>query len=209
MLEQLFGSKTRVRILRLFLNNPSQPYYLRELARKLKSQLNSVRREINNLEKMGIIKGVKPAGDKADKEAEKSPKAKNKKLISGSKKYFVANIDFILYPELKALLLKAQLLSEKSFVRKIESLAPVKLLILTGIFVGSPNGSTDMLLVGAVNRKKLAKITKEFEKNLNRGVNYTIMSQQEFRYRRDITDRFLYDILEGKKMVIVDKITKP
>ena len=69
MLEQLFGSKTRVRILRLFLNNPSQPYYLRELTRKLKSQLNSVRREINNLGKMGIIKSVKPAEDKEAKEA--------------------------------------------------------------------------------------------------------------------------------------------
>ena len=68
MLEQLFGSKTRVRILRLFLNNPSQPYYLRELTRKLKSQLNSVRREINNLGKMGIIKSVKPAEDKEAKE---------------------------------------------------------------------------------------------------------------------------------------------
>ena len=202
MLEQLFGSKTRVRILRLFLNNPSQPYYLRELTRKLKSQLNSVRREINNLGKMGIIKSVKPAEDKEAKEA------KGKKMISGGKKYFITDTDFILYPELKTLFLKAQLLSEKSFVRKIENLASVKLLILTGVFVGLQNASTDLLLVGAVNRRKLAKIAKEFEKDLNHGINYTVMSQQEFRYRRDITDRFLYDILEGKKMVIVDKITK-
>ena len=55
MLEQLFGSKTRVKLLQLFLNNPKKDYYLRQLAREIKGQLNSVRREVNNLEKIGII----------------------------------------------------------------------------------------------------------------------------------------------------------
>jgi DNA-binding Lrp family transcriptional regulator len=203
MLEQLFGSKTRVNLLRIFLNNPSQPYYLRELARKLKTQLNSVRREVNNLEKLGIIKSVQLAPSEA--EGKKSKKAK--KIKRGSKKYFLADTDFILYPELKGLLLKAQLLLERRFVRKVEKMAKVKLFILTGIFVGLEGFATDMLLVGTVNRKKLAKVVRDFEKELNRNINYTFMSVQEFRYRHDITDRFLYDILEGRKIVIIDNIT--
>jgi len=201
MLEQLFGSTTRVKLLRLFLNNPSQPYYLRELARKLKTQLNSVRREVINLEKIGIIKSVQLVGPGLEKN---KPKKKEEKT-QGSKKYFLANTDFVLYPELKALLLKAQLLLERSFVGKIEGMSKVKLFILTGIFVGVEGFVTDILLVGTVNRKKLNKIVHDFEKEWGRSINYTVMTQQEFKYRQDITDRFLYDILEGRKIIIVDK----
>lgn len=204
MLEHLFGSKTRVNLLQLFLNNPSQPYYLRELARKLKTQLNSVRREVNNLEKIGIIKSVQLVVPLTGKKGKKVKKT----IKRGSKKYFLADTDFILYPELKGLLLKAKLLLERSFVSKIEKMAKVKLFILTGAFVGIEGFVTDMLLVGTVNRKRLAHIVKEFEKELSHSINYTVMSQQEFNYRQDITDRFLYDILEGKKIVIIDKITE-
>lgn len=200
MLEQLFGSKTRVKLLRLFLNNPSQPYYLRELARSLKTQLNSVRREVNNLEKLGIIKSIKLAEEPAGKTG------KSKKDRGGSKKYFLAETDFILFPELKALLLKAQLLLERNFVSKIERMSDLKLFILSGIFVGIEGFATDMLLVGSMNRKRLATIVKDFEKELNRSINYTVMTPQEFKYRKDITDRFLYDILEGRKIVILDKL---
>ncbi|MFA5021499.1 MAG: hypothetical protein WC508_00245 [Patescibacteria group bacterium] len=200
MLEQLFSSKTRVKLLRLFLNNPSQPYYLRELARKLGTQLNSIRREIENLEKIGIIKSVH-----LEESVGKNQAADEK---PGAKKYFLADTEFILYPELKALLLKAQLLLERNFVSKIEKLAQIKLFILTGIFVGVDNYPTDLLLIGTVNRKALAKIVHDFERELGRVVNYTVMSFAEYKYRQDITDKFLYDILEGRKIVVIDKIHK-
>lgn len=207
MLEQLFGSKTRVKLLQLFLNNQSQPYYLRELARKLKTQLNSVRREVENLEKMEIIKSVELVDEeitsaKPGKEIDK----KEVKKTTSNKKYLLANTDFILYPELKALLLKAQLLYERKFVRKIEKMPKVRLFILAGFFVGNEGAATDMLLVGMVNRKKLASVVREFERELGHSINYTVMTPQEFKYRQDITDRFLYDILEGKKIMIIDKI---
>lgn len=199
MLEHLFGSKTRVKLLQIFLNNPSEPHYLRELARVLKIQLNAVRREIANLEKIGIIKSVDVVPVKTAK------KGKNKRG-AGSKKYFLADSEFLLYPELKALMLKAQLLLERDLVSKIERLAKLKLLILSGIFVGAENQTTDMLIVGSVNRNSLAKIIRQFEKQINREINYTVLSYQEYKYRQDITDRFLYDILEGKKMIIVSKL---
>ncbi len=199
MLEQLFGSKTRVKLLRLFMNQPTQPYYLRELARLLKTQLNSVRREINNLEKIGMIKSIQltepPVGSEGFK----------KKTRGGAKKYYLTDTHFVLFPELKALLLKAELLLEQNLIKKIEQLANPRLFILTGVFVGREGASTDMLMVGSINKTKMAKLVAELERELGRGINYTVMSNNEYKYRQDITDRFLYDILEGQKIVMVDK----
>ena len=53
-IEQLFGSKTRSRLLQLFLNNSTNQYFVRELTRKIDAQLNSVRRELNNLVELGV-----------------------------------------------------------------------------------------------------------------------------------------------------------
>lgn len=198
MLEHLFGSKTRVQLLRLLLNNPTQSFYLRELARQLKTQLNSIRREIANLEALGIIKAA-PATPIAAESGKKPPAKTNKK-------HYLINSDFTLYPELKALVLKAHLLLEQNFVSEVEKLAKVKLFILTGIFVGLEGHPTDILLVGSINRERLAPLVSRFQRELNREINYTVMSQQEFKYRQDITDRFLYDILGGKKMVIVNEL---
>ena len=207
MLEQLFGSKTRLKVLRLFLTNPKQPYYLREIARALKSQLNSVRREINILQKLGIIRLVELTPDQvADLRTVPGRKSTDKK--QGSKKYFITNETFLLLPELKALLLKAQLLLEQNFVRRVEAMPRIQLFILTGIFVGYEDFPTDMLIVGSVNRDKIASLIKKFEKDLGRPLNYTVMTLSEFKYRQDITDRFMFDILEGTKMVVVDKINQ-
>ena len=80
MLEQLFGSKTRVKVLRLFLNNPGQPYYLREIAREVKSQLNSVRREVNILEKLGIIKSVELSAEQIEQLKVTSDRKRKRKI---------------------------------------------------------------------------------------------------------------------------------
>jgi len=55
MVEQLFGSKTRVKLLQLFYSNPNRAFYVREITRKIDEQINSVRRELSNLLNIGII----------------------------------------------------------------------------------------------------------------------------------------------------------
>src|ERR1700730_18601016 len=55
MVEQLFGSKTRVKLLQLFYSNPNRSYFVREITRKIDEQINSVRRELSNLLSIGII----------------------------------------------------------------------------------------------------------------------------------------------------------
>src|ERR1700712_1499496 len=55
MVEQLFGSKTRVKLLQLFYSHPNRPFYVREITRRIEEQINSVRRELSNLLSIGII----------------------------------------------------------------------------------------------------------------------------------------------------------
>jgi len=197
MLNKLFGSKTRVNILKLFLLNPLNKFYIRQLSRDLKLQLNSVRRELENLESFGIL----------SLSADNREGGNNKENRGGQeKKYYRANQEFVLFDEIKALIVKAQILYEKDFVIKLQSIGKVKLLVLSGLFVNNITSAIDLLLVGKFNKIKLLKLIKELENGLGKEINYTIFDPREFKYRCDITDVFLYSILDGKKMVVIDEI---
>lgn len=196
MIEQLFGSKTRVMLLRLFLNNPEKFYYVRELTRNLDTHLNSIRRELDNLKKMGIIEFY----TKTDLERE------IEREIKDNKKYYKLNSSFVFINELTSLLNKAHVVLDKTLIKKVENLGDVKFFLLSGIFVGRDDAPVDILAVGTINRTKLKNLVKNFEKDLGKNINYTILSKSEFQYRFNITDRFLYDILGGKNMIIVDSL---
>jgi len=212
-LEQLFGSKTRVKLLKLFLNSGGKLYFVREIARAINSQINSVRRELLNLEILGLIREVEAqkenyliaAGDGKKKISKNIPKVSRPEIL---KKFFQVNSDFILFSELRALVLKADFLLEKSFVRALSRAGSVDYMALTGNFVGLPGIQADILIVGRFNRRRLGKLVKSFEKDFGRSIDYVVMSRSEFRYRKDITDRFLYSILENKKIVMVNQMDK-
>ena len=217
MLNKLFGSTARVKILKLFLLHPNEKYYIRQLARDLSLQLNSVRRELDNLETFGILTSNLIDADNENKNLtsveefltySKTEKQKKKKSDNNKsdKKYYQVNTNFVLYEEIRALIIKAQLLYEKDFVEKLQTAGKPKLLILTGLFVNDSNAQIDLLVVGRLNKGKLIKQINNLEKELGIEVNFTIMDLKEFKYRRDITDVFLYEILEGKKLVVIDEL---
>lgn len=189
MLSQLFGSEARVKILNIFLTKPEGKYYLRQLARDLDLQVNSVRRELLNLETLGLIIPL------------------ISEVKSKEKKYYAVNRDFLLFNEIKSLFIKAQLFSTREFAEDVQKICTPKLFILTGFFVGSNESKTDILLVGKVNKEKFTKLIKNLEKSVNREVNYTIMDEKEFAYRQEIFDVFIHNLIEGKKIVINDTLT--
>jgi predicted transcriptional regulator len=192
MLEQLFGSNTRSRLLNLFLRNPDKSFFVRELTRRIKSQINSVRRELNNLESMGLLTSY----------AEDGGESGRKRL----KKFYKVDTDFVLYQELRALILKSQLLLQRDLKRKISDAGTVSYLALTGSFLGRQDMPVDMFIVGRINSDKLSRLIKRFEKSLGTEINYSVMTVKEFNYRRQITDKFLFSILESPKIVLMDKI---
>lgn len=200
MLDQLFGSKTRVALLRLFIDNQDRSYFVRELTREIDAQINSVRRELNNLVKLDILNILEEPPLQNVPEWEDSPKGLNKK------KFYQLNSGFVLHEELVALFSKSHLMIEKDLMNRLANVGNVFLLIMTGAFTNVKEPGTDMLIVGTVRKEELVDIIQSFEKQLSREINYTVMTLKEFEYRRDITDKFLYDILVNPKIVVVDKV---
>ncbi len=193
MLEHLFGSSTRVKLLQLFFHAPHRAFFMRELARSTEIQLNAIRRELTNLEKLKIIIPAK-AGESAEEE-----------VGTERSKYFKLNPNFFLSEELRALLVKSKILEEQNFIDDIlKKAGNIKLFLLSGSFVGDDEALTDMLIVGDVKANILAKQIRDLEKFLGRQLRYTIMEEKEFLDRREIGDKFLYSIFESKNTIIAD-----
>ncbi len=202
MIEQLFGSKTRVKLLRLFLANPRQFLYIREMTRKISSQINAVRREHQNLEDFGIIKAYVVDEETGEYiELKNSGKMPVKKK---NKKYYQLNTSFILYPEIRTLFFKSELFIEKDLVQKIRKIGNIKYLVLTGVFVGIKDSPIDLLVVGMVDKAKMVKLIDRIQKMISGEINYTVMTEKEFKYRKDILDGFLYKILNNRKIVFTE-----
>ncbi|MFC1662852.1 hypothetical protein ACFL04_01635 [Patescibacteria group bacterium] len=183
MLEQLFSSRTRVKLLRLFLNNPEQSYYTRELTRSIGGHIHSVRRELNNLIQVGL-------------------------LISegaGTKKYYKIDSKFPILKELKDLFFKAQLFHERSALQKLSKLKGLQALILTGFFTSQTHTLTDLLIVGTVNKGRVKRMISAVQKDVDHEISYTTMSKAEFQYRHNLTDRFLIAILDHPNIILLNK----
>lgn len=191
MLENLFSSKARVKILNTFLLQEDKVFYIRQLARDLGLQVNAVRRELENLEKIGLII--------LDEKSSKNRKS------ARDIKYFRINNEFILYQELKKIFSKARLLKADDFFGNLQKLYTPKLLILSGIFVGDFEANIDILIVAPKRQKdKIINLIIDLEKEIGQELNYTYLSESEFVYRMQVMDRFLGDYLKRKKNVLIN-----
>lgn len=218
MLNNLFGSEAKVKILNLFLLHPEVKYEISKITRDLQLTANSARHEIENLLNLGLVKvssGQVPESEENKKNQEnkdlpkkktiKNKKEKAEKILE--KKYYEINENFILYPEIRALFVKAQILSSQKFITVLEKNFQPKMLVLTGFFTNYPEAQTDILVVGTVKRPQFLKMIAELEKDLGREINFTILEEKEFKYRHEIMDIFLFNILEGKSITLIDNLS--
>lgn len=188
MIEQLFGSKTRVKLLRLFYSNPNRSFYVREITRKIDEQINSVRRELANLLNVGII----------------TSDTTNNKL------YYEVNQDFEYYKPLSQIfgdgkIPQGKKTTEPKVADPLKALGNVELALYTGQFTRDETSGVDFLVVGDINQTQLTKYVEELEKKENKEIRYTLMSYEDFTYRQRIKDRFVANIMASKTQVLVDK----
>lgn len=188
MIDALFGSKTRVKLLHLFLNNPGKAFYVREITRLIDEQINSVRRELSNMLEVGII-----TSDSAD-----------------NKLYYQINQRYEYYVPFRAIFADEPVATEvkphtdANWQSLITSLPHVRIALLAGVLVKDSASSIDLLLVGDIPMVKLKNTIKQIEKAEGRELNYTVLSYDEFYYRLSVRDKFITQILNGKHAVLAD-----
>lgn len=173
MLKRLFTSNTRIKLLTLFLMNPEEEFFIRELTRKLDEQINSIRRELDNLKKLGLLKS----------------KTKLRK------KYYHVNQDFVLLEELRSIIIKA-LSSNDALVKDLKKLGEIKVLALSGLFVNRETDSVDMLIVGDVDKEKLTHYINN-DLRMKRPIKFTIMNEEDYKYRLNCKDKFITEIIRS------------
>lgn len=187
MIEQLFGSKTRVKLLRLFYGNPNRPFYVREITRKIDEQINSVRRELSNLLSIGLI----------------SSETNNNRL------YYEVDQKYEYYAALSAMFggdstpTPAPVADGET--QPLKALGNIDLALLTGQLTRDERSSVDVLLVGDLNETQVAKYLGELEAKEGKELRYVVMDRNEFLYRKEVNDRFLSLVLASKMQVLVDK----
>lgn len=192
MVEQLFGSKTRVKLLHLFFSNPNRSFYVREITRKIDEQINSVRRELANLLSVGIL----------------SSDNNNNRL------YYEVNQKYEHYQALASIFGKGSVKIDSETKNKAEDEGEFSVLakignidsaVLTGQFTRDDSTGVDFLVVGDVNQAKLNSFVSQLEAKEGKEIRFAVISPSEFDYRQQVNDRFLSALLTAKKQVIIDK----
>jgi predicted nucleotidyltransferase len=179
-------SETRQALLRLFLMNPHQHYHLREVARQTGKPVTTVQSEVAKLADAGVVN----------------------KAASGNRTYYQANTDSPIYPELRALIVKTVGLVD--VLR--ETLNPLGSSVEAAFVYGSmaagepsPNSDVDLLVVGEADDALLHAAVSRAEEELDRPVNYVLLSGAEFRQRR-AEEGFLARVLRGPRLAVVGDV---
>lgn len=189
MIDALFGSKTRVKLLHLFLNNPGKAFYVREITRLIDEQINSVRRELSNMLEVGII-----TSDSAD-----------------NKLYYEVNQRYEYYVPFRAIFADEKVeattvgkVQQADWQERVTALPGLRLAVAAGVLVKGSASSVDLLLVGDIAGTRVKSVVKEIEKIESRELNYAVLSYDEFYYRLSVRDKFITEILGGKHAVLYD-----
>lgn len=186
-LEKMFGSKTRAKLLQLFFEHPEKSFYVREITRVIEEQINSVRRELLNLDSIGIIKNE----------------------TYDNKVYYSANMKHPYSRPLNELFTAKVTKVRDKDVRQStwdEYVKPVRR-YLSGLVVTNRvpgQDGIDMLIIGNDRTKKLTKWAEVVEQKQGKPLNYVILAEEDYLYRKSVKDRFITEVLEMEISEIYD-----
>jgi DNA-binding transcriptional ArsR family regulator len=183
MLQRLFSSQTRVDLLVRLLGRPEERFYVRELARQLRRDISGIKRELDNLEKAGILQSLKV----------------------GNLRYYSANLRSPVYPELKAIIDKTRGVpgTIAAALRKVEGVVAAFLYGAKADALATDAGALDLIVVGSADMAGLNQTVADLEQRLGREINLLVFDRAEFVRRREEGDPFLTEVLQGDRVVVV------
>lgn len=185
MLEDLIISKVRVKILQLFLSNPpGKIYHVREIVRLVDEEINAVRRELAHMEKAAMVS--------------KEPR--------GNRLYYFFRKDYPLYYDLLSLVAKTVNLGY-GIIKNRTKIGKIKYAMFSGDFVRfetkENQNRVDLLMVGEVVIPELSILIQKEQARRSREINYTVMSEAEFEFRKQRHDPFIVEILSGLRVMLI------
>ena len=180
-LTSLFSSAIRAEVLALLLNNPDEKFYMREIATLVRKNPSGVKRELDNLEKMGILTSKKVA----------------------NLKYFQAEKKSPLFAELKNLIAKS--LGIHGALKALLKTSNVKIAFIFGPYAESEDADTVSLLIAGVNTLPMESI-REIEEKFGKKVHITVIDENEFKSRKESGEAELEKLLSGNKIMLMGKL---
>jgi hypothetical protein len=182
-LQDFMISRTRVAMMELFFTRPTEMYYVREITRATKEEINAVRRELDRMIGYGLLKSEQ----------------------RGNRLYYFLNLKYVYFQELQQMVVKSIGLGKK--MRKLRSkLGTVEFVMFSGKFVRGlrpRQDEVDMLVIGDIVLPELQVLIKEEEATLGRELNYAVFSKEEFDFRKTRRDPFIMDILFGTRVMVI------
>jgi len=180
----IITSKVRIKILELFFSNLKELYHVRGIVREVDEEINAVRRELTKLEADGILR--------------KEPR--------GNRIYYSIRSEHPFFGDLVSMVAKTTGLG-KSIIDNKNKIGKISVIMFSGKFVREKNKKhdedVDILVVGEVVLPELASIIRTEESKRGREINYTVMSREEFDFRKKRRDPFLLGILSESRIMIV------
>lgn len=201
ILAKLFGSATKVKLMRLFLFNPDTAYSISEIIERSKSKPKEVKRELAGLINVGIAKR---------KVITREVHKKKKKKIIIKKVHdtgYFLDQKFSYLQALKNLLITVSLHADEHLVKKFNTVGRVKFFVASGLFIQEWDTRVDLLIVGdELNLNRLDTVIKSIEAEIGKEIAYSAFETSDFEYRYGIHDRLIRDILDLPHTTLVDKI---
>ncbi|SRR5260221_2166071 len=183
MLSDFITSKSRIKVINVFLAQPFEMFHVRELVRRTGDEINAVRRELAFMEKNGILSKEKRA----------------------NRVYYFLNKTYPFYFDLLRLSAKLTGLGAEVIKNRVK-LGKIKFAMLSGKFVRHMEKDPeeiDFLLIGTVVIPEIALIVRNEEARLGHEINYTVMTEDEFAFRKSRHDPFLEKILAGSRIMLL------
>ncbi len=186
-LAKLFGSETKVKVLRLFLFNPEHIFETKDISERVKASSSKVRKEVLNLEKMGMIK--------------------RRSLGKKNKQGFSLDLQFSYLEQLRNFLLNIEPLHSRELVKMLGRVGSIKLILTAGVFMQDPESRVDILIVGdGVKKGGLESAIKALESEIGKELRYAYFTTEDFRYRLSMYDKLTRDILDYPHRVVLNKL---
>ncbi len=197
----LFGSQSRVKIMRLFLLNSESVFENEDIVRRSKIKIETVRSETALLAKAGLIKKTSFFKETSLKK-KKADKPKKKRVS-------VWRLDnsFKLLKSLRGFLLNTEPMRKDEIANKFKNVGKVKFLVVSGVFMQEEDSRVDLLIVGdQIKKSAIENVLQSIESEIGREISYAYFSTQEFLYRVEICDKFIRDVLDYSHEKIINKL---